>query len=450
MRRDSLLSRIALVLAIVAFAGRALASPQTAPSAPVAPPEALSMADLEELVGPIALYPDELLANVLAASVYPDELKEAQAYVKSTGDKAKIDDQTWESPVKAMARIPDLLEFLVENIDWTTAVGQAYIVQSKDLMAAVQSLRAKAKANGALKTNEQMTVVQDASTIIIEPSDPQIIYVPDYDPDIVYVDHYDDDSDVWAAGIIGFGAGLFVGACFDDDFDCFWGGGCVGWGWGHSDIDIDNDFNIETGDINIGSGNEINRGDRTTNRERTRNNNAGREGKQWQPNSSKVNTDAIRQPGGASKLNDFKGTSTGQARGGKVPSQTTARPRNASTGSPARTGSGASAGNTGRPSSANRASSSRAPSSASRAPSSASRAPSSRPPSASSGRVPTPRTQAPRAPSSANRSAPARSKPSGFSPSRGSSSSSARGRSSSGYRGGGSRGGGGRGGGGRR
>ncbi|HVP73359.1 MAG TPA: DUF3300 domain-containing protein, partial [Phycisphaerales bacterium] len=141
MRRDSLLSRIALVLAIVAFAGRALASPQTAPSAPVAPPEALSMADLEELVGPIALYPDELLANVLAASVYPDELKEAQAYVKSTGDKAKIDDQTWESPVKAMARIPDLLEFLVENIDWTTAVGQAYIVQSKDLMAAVQSLR---------------------------------------------------------------------------------------------------------------------------------------------------------------------------------------------------------------------------------------------------------------------------------------------------------------------
>lgn len=441
MRLDSSFSRIALLVVLLSSVSRVFAAPQNAPAAP---PEALSMADLEELVGPIALYPDELLANVLAASVYPDELIAAQAFVKGGGTMAQIAEQPWESPVKAMARIPDVLEFLTDNIDWTTAVGQAYIVQSQDLMAAIQLLRTKAKQNGALQSGEQMTVVDDGSTIIIEPADPQIIYVPDYDPDIVYVDHHDDDDWI-AAGFIGFGVGLAIGGCFDDDFDCDWHGGCVGWGWGHNDIDIDSDIDIETGDINIGSGNEINRGDR--NRTRT-NNNAGREGQRWQPNANKVDTGAIRQPGGASKLNDFKGASAGGTGAAKIPKQTSARARPSSSATPARSGSSARPSNSARPSTARPTAGPSSMNRSSRSPSSMT--PSSRSPSASSGRVPMPKTQAPRAPSSANRSAPARSRPSGFSPSRGSSSASSRGSRSTGRPSGGSRGGGARGGGGRR
>ena len=186
------------LMAIVAVDGRAQTTPPTPPEPTAPEPTAqapdqepaaadvpaalLSQADLEEMLGPIALYPDTLLANVLAAAVYPDELVAAHTYIKGGGAPATIDQQPWEAPVQSIAKVPEALNFLVDNIEWTTAIGEAYIAQSQDVMAAVQSLRAKAKAGGALQTSEQMAVVESGSNIIIEPSQPDVIYVPQYDP----------------------------------------------------------------------------------------------------------------------------------------------------------------------------------------------------------------------------------------------------------------------------
>jgi hypothetical protein len=414
----------------------------------------LNQADLEELLGPIALYPDQLLANVLASSVYPNELKAAGTFIEGGGDAAKIADQGWEASVQAIAKIPDVLKFLNDSMDWTEAVGQAYIVQSTDVMKAIQALRAKAKSSGALQNSQQQTVIEDGSTIVIQPADPEVIYVPQYNPQVVYAPPPPGPSsgDVAAAGIIGFGVGLAIGACFNDDCDCDWHGGCIGYGWGgHNDVDIDRDVNIETGDININSGNTVKGGDRTnvqggnkTNVQGgNKNNTMGREGTKWQPNTQKVDTKSIQQ-GGASKLNSFKGASTDKSRSSRVPTQTMAKSsrsspaavsgdRNRSAdnrgGANAPRGNDALAANNGaRGNDAGRAGSSARPAAGGDA--SKARAP-----------APKPKTAAP----SVGGSGPGADKPSAFSPDRGSSKAASRGASS---RSGGGGGGGGRGGGG--
>jgi len=440
---------------------------------PATPPaDNLSQADLEEMLGPIALYPDNLLASVLAASVYPDEITAADQYIKGGGAVDGIDQQTWEDPVKAIAKIPEVLDFLTDNIEWTTAVGEVYIAQSQDVMAAVQSLRAKAKATGALQSSEQMTVVESApttagapQTIIIESPEPEVVYVPQYNPQTVYVD---DDDDELAAGIIGFGIGITTGAILANN--CDWYGGCVGWGGGgyHGDIDIERNTNIETGDINIGSGNTVTGGDRTRTTERgdrtnvqggdRTTNNVGREGQKWQPNQQKV-SERQAKSGGQRASDQFKGASNkSSAARSKVPTKTSAsktrqpsKPLKANNGKPEvkqagnRSGDRAGAGNAG--------GGDRAGNAGRNTPKPATKTPPSRPaPKANSAPKARPKT-----PSSAPK--PKANKSSGFSPSGGSSKASSRGASSrsggGGSRsgGGGSRGGGGgggRGGGGRR
>lgn len=240
--------------------------PAQTPGQPQVPGGALTSADLEQLIGPIALYPDPLLANVLAASVYPDEIQKAASFVKGGGDKNKIDAQPWEPPVKAVAKLPAVVRMLGDYPDWTTALGQAYLTQAQDLMNTVQALRKKAQASGALKTTEQQKVVVEQETIYIQPANPEVIYVPSYQPSVVYVD---DDDDEWAAGLIGFSAGIVVGAVWAD-LACDWHHGCVGWG----DTDINIDRNINTGDINVGN--------RVEHRGKV-----GQEGGAWSPNRNK-------------------------------------------------------------------------------------------------------------------------------------------------------------------
>lgn len=255
------------------------AAPQSAPAQPGAGSTTakLDAAELEQLLGPIALYPDELLANVLAASVYPDEVAEAAKLVSMGADKSVVDSRTWEPPVKAIAKIPDVISMLGEFPEWTTALGQAYLTQAQDVMAAVQSLRKKAQGTGALQTTEQQKVVVEKETVYIESSDPEVVYVPSYQPSVVYVD--DDDDDVVAAGLIGFGTGIVVGAVWAD-LACDWNNGCVGWG-NDVNVDIDRgDINIDR-ETNIGSGN-VGSGNRVSHRNR-----AGREGGAWSPNRSK-------------------------------------------------------------------------------------------------------------------------------------------------------------------
>ncbi|QYK48949.1 MAG: DUF3300 domain-containing protein [Phycisphaeraceae bacterium] len=258
------------------------ASSQAQPSAlPAIPGGSLSAADLENLVGPIALYPDQLLANVLAASVYPDEVMEAAKFMRSAGAKDKIDSRDWEAPVKAVARVPDVLKMMAEYQDWTIALGQAYLTQAQDVMATVQTLRKKARANGSLVSNSEQMVVVQQEIIYIQSADPEVVYVPSYEPTVVYVD--DPYDNVVAAGLIGFGTGIIVGAIWAD-LDCDWHHGCVGWG--DVDVDIDRNFN---GDINIGNDVNIGSGNRVDHRNRV-----GQAGGAWSPNRDK--TTAINKP----------------------------------------------------------------------------------------------------------------------------------------------------------
>ena len=220
-----------------------LAQSQSAQSQPPATnePPPLKPAELDSLVAPIALYPDDLVAQTLAASTYPLEIVEAARWLQNNSSmqgeslvKAAAQ-QNWEPSVQALVLFPSLLQELSQNLTWTTALGNAFLAQQQDTMAAVQRLRAKAQANGALQSNAQQTVsdqqVDGTNAIVIQPANPDVIYVPTYDPAAVYGPapyypypalSYPSTGDIVAGGLIGFGTGIAIGAIF--------GGG--GWGWG--------------------------------------------------------------------------------------------------------------------------------------------------------------------------------------------------------------------------
>ncbi|HMD43213.1 MAG TPA: DUF3300 domain-containing protein [Candidatus Acidoferrum sp.] len=193
-------------------------------------------AELQALVAPIALYPDSLVAQILTASTFPDQVAIA-AYWLEQQDKsltgaalmASVNTQTWDPSVKALTQFPSVLDNLSKNLAWTSSLGEAFHNQQAEVMAAIQTLRAKAKAAGNLKTTPQVTVVQQSpDVIVIQPTNPQIVYVPTYNPTVIYgtpyvVPYAYSGWDVAAAGVIGFGAGIAVGAMM--------AGGCCSWGY---------------------------------------------------------------------------------------------------------------------------------------------------------------------------------------------------------------------------
>jgi uncharacterized membrane protein YgcG len=193
-----------------------------------------SASELQALVAPIALYPDSLVAQILAASTFPDEIAVAVYWLQQnkslTGNALMqaVDKQSWDPSVKALTEFPSVLSNLAENLAWTSSLGEAYHNQQADVMTAIQTLRAEAKAKGNLKTTPQVTVVQQSpQVIVIQPTNPQVVYVPQYNPAVIYGTPYVTPGyttgDVVAAGIIGFGAGIAVGAMMS--------GGCCGWGY---------------------------------------------------------------------------------------------------------------------------------------------------------------------------------------------------------------------------
>jgi len=226
---------------------------------------------LDALVAPIALYPDPLLAQTLAASTYPLELLQLQQWLaKNPGlkDKALADavgKQPWDPSVQAMAALPDVVKRLADDIQWTTDLGNAFLAQQSDVMDAVQRMRHKAEDKGTLKSTPQQTVetrvVENKSVVVIEQPDPQVVYVPSYDPTYVYGPPvypyppiYYPPAGYYAAGAaISFGIGVAVGAA--------WGGGW-GWnaGWGNNDITVNrnNNFN-RNANVNSGVRNTSNR-----------------------------------------------------------------------------------------------------------------------------------------------------------------------------------------------
>jgi hypothetical protein len=228
-----------LVLIVPAGTTVALAQEQVpADQQQAAPRTALTVQQLDNLVAPLALYPDPLLSQVLVAATYPLEVVEANQWLQQnrslTGtallDAAK--QQNWDPSVQALVAFPDVLARLNQDVRWTTDLGNAFLGQQKDVMAAVQRLRARAQANGKLQSTPQETVTTETqngqSAITIQPADPQVIYVPTYDPAYIWGPpawgYY--PSLFYPSYGFGFGFGIPIGGFF------FGWPGWGGWGWG--------------------------------------------------------------------------------------------------------------------------------------------------------------------------------------------------------------------------
>ncbi|HVV43888.1 MAG TPA: DUF3300 domain-containing protein [Bryobacteraceae bacterium] len=203
---------------------------------PTDPAQTLTGQQLDDLVAPIALYPDPLLGQVLAASTYPVELVEAQQWLKTVGNlsgQALMDaakQQDWDPSVQALVAMPDVMNLLTQDIRWTTDLGNAFLAQQADVMGAVQRMRQRAQANGQLKSNEQETVSTNydngQAAIEIVPTNPEVIYVPAYDP--YYVWGYSAYPPLYYPDGYWFGPGINIGFYFGG-----WGGWTYGgWGWG--------------------------------------------------------------------------------------------------------------------------------------------------------------------------------------------------------------------------
>lgn len=148
--------------------------------------EPFSPNQLDNLLAPIALYPDPLLAQVLVAATFPDQVDEADRFVRSDLDPDDIDDQPWDVSVRAVSHYAAVLQMMADKLDWTTSLGQAYVSQSTDVMASVQRLRARARAAGNLVTTAEMEVVDSDGYIELWPAQPQYLFVPRYDPAVVF------------------------------------------------------------------------------------------------------------------------------------------------------------------------------------------------------------------------------------------------------------------------
>jgi hypothetical protein len=259
----------ALFCAALLMPGEALAwvVRQEKPAAPAAEAHKLPAEQLDSLVAPIALYPDPLLAQVLAASTYPLEIIQLQQWlVKNKGlkDKALADavaKQGWDQSIQDLAALPEVVKRLADDVKWTAELGNAVLAQQSDVMDAVQRMRKKAQDKGNLKSTDnqkvETQVVESKTVIVVQPSNPQVVYVPSYDPVVVYGPAYYPYPPIYypppgyyAWGMaVSFGVGMMVGAAW---------GGAWGCGWGGNDININRNTNINTG----GNRNQINGGGR--------------------------------------------------------------------------------------------------------------------------------------------------------------------------------------------
>lgn len=269
--------------------------------------QTFSKEQVEQLVAPIALYPDSLLAQVLMAATYPADVAEAAkwsaAHKDMKGDDAikAVENESWDPAVKSLVGFPQVLYMMGEKPDWVQNLGDAFLASSKDVLDAAQRLRTKAKSEGNLKSNEQqkVSVEQQASTqvIKIEPADPEVVYVPSYNPTVVYgawpypayppyypppYPYYYPGS-VLAAGIaFGVGVGIVNG---------IWGG-C---NWGHGDIDI-----------NVNKYNNINRNNKISNtNNKFQHNSANRKGVPYRDSASQQKYG--KNVPGASDRQDYRG-----------------------------------------------------------------------------------------------------------------------------------------------
>jgi hypothetical protein len=236
----------------------------TTPAAPAAQAEkAFTQEELDQLLAPVALYPDDLLAQVLMASTYPIEIVQAERWVKANPglkDKALEDalqKQSWDPAVKSLCVLPQVLTMMSEKLDWTQKLGDAFLGQQQEVMATAQKLRGKAVEQGNLKDSKEQKVTtektENTTIIKIEPTNPEVVYVPTYNPTVVYGAwpypayppyYYYPPGYVAGGALLGFTAGVIVGGAL-------WGG--CNWGRGDVNVNVNryNNFNK----TNISNGN---------------------------------------------------------------------------------------------------------------------------------------------------------------------------------------------------
>ena len=201
---------------------------------------------LQQLVAPIALYPDSLVAQILAAATFPEQVVEADRWVQAHPDLKgdalvqAVDQQPWDASVKALAAFPAVLGNMDKNLSWASSLGDAYYNQQQGVMDAVQVMRQKAEHAGNLKSTPQQSVTTQDSAISIQPADPNVVYVPAYDPWLAYGGPigpwpgWYPYPGIWFGGpYLSFGAGFGIG---------FFGG--IGWGWGNWGFDWHNHYAI--------------------------------------------------------------------------------------------------------------------------------------------------------------------------------------------------------------
>jgi hypothetical protein len=225
----------------------AQSAPPDAPQDEQAPPYTTQTPEqIQQLVAPIALYPDSLVAQILAASTFPEQVVEADRWVQDHPDlkddalAQAVDQQPWDPSVKALAAFPSVLGNMDKNLSWTSSLGDAYYNQQQDVMDAVQEMRQRAQQAGNLKTTPQQTVTTQGTTVVIQPADPAVVYVPAYDPWVVYGGPigpwpgWYPYPGIWYGGpYLSFGVGFGIG---------FYGG--YGWGWGRWGFDWHNRYAI--------------------------------------------------------------------------------------------------------------------------------------------------------------------------------------------------------------
>lgn len=245
------------------------ASTETAAAAETetAEEDLLTSDELDELVAPIALFPDTLLIQILVAATYPLEVIKAQQWLEDNeglsqeDSSAAIQQQDWDPSVQVLTEaFPDVLTRMAENLDWTELAGSAMLVQSEDVMASIQRMRETAIDAGNLEdTPEQVVARDETEAVTILPADPEVIYVPQYNTETVYVtDTSDNNNDA----LLFFGSAILIAAIVDNNNNNYWGGywgcrNCGGWNgrpvhYRGGDIDINGNVNIGN-DINIGN-----------------------------------------------------------------------------------------------------------------------------------------------------------------------------------------------------
>jgi Protein of unknown function (DUF3300) len=270
IRTGRLFGRVLAVALAISFAPMAHGQTTKTQSTPAAQPT-FKPEELEQIVSPIALYPDPLLAQIFMASTYPLEVVEADRFAKQNAKlkgsalNEALKGQTWDDSVKSLVSVPHVLAMMSDKLDWTQKLGDAVLAEQKDVMAAVQRLRAKAHANGHLQSNVQQKVIiepaappaQGSQTVVagetqtiikIEPANPQIVYVPTYPPTVYGVWPYPayppapyyPAGAVAATAAISFGVGMAVGGAM-------WGS-C---NWSHGDVNVNvNNYSSFTNNVN--------------------------------------------------------------------------------------------------------------------------------------------------------------------------------------------------------